>query len=243
MNYAIILAAGVGQRMRNGGLPKQFLKLMGKPIVIYTLEKFEQCEEIDQVIIVCHGSYIEQMSGLLDLYQIRKAVKVIVGGNDRQSSLKRGLDTIQEMGGKSEDIVVIHDGVRPLVSTAVIAENIRVARKYGCAITVHQVAESVVITAAEGATMDNFQKRADTYSMTAPQTFKLEGISEAYERIGQMDDGEIPLLDAAMVYAKCGGTVHLVKEQGANIKITTPEDYYFLKAMLELEENKFVFGL
>ena len=243
MNYAIILAAGVGQRMRNGGLPKQFLKLMGKPIVIYTLEKFEQCEEIDQVIIVCHGSYIEQMSSLLELYQIRKAAKVIVGGNDRQSSLKRGLDTVQEMGGKPEDTVVIHDGVRPLVSTAVIAENIRVARKYGCAITVHPVAESVVITAEEEATMDDFQKRADTYSLTAPQTFKLADISEAYERIGQMDDEEMPLLDAAMVYARLGGTVHLVKEQGANIKITTPEDYYFLKAMLELEENKFVFGL
>ena len=243
MNYAIILAAGVGQRMRNGGLPKQFLKLMGKPIIIYTLEKFEQCEEIDQVIIVCHGSYIEHMNSILKLHQIRKVARVIVGGSDRQSSLKRGLDTIQEIGGKAEDTVVIHDGVRPLVSTTVISENIRVARQYGCAITVHPVTESVVITDMEDASMDDFKKRADTYSMTAPQTFRLGEIVGAYEKIEQMDEGEIPLLDAAMVYAKLGGTVHLVKEQGANIKITTPEDYYFLKAMLELEENKFVFGL
>lgn len=243
MNYAIVLAAGVGQRMRNGGLPKQFLKLMGKPIVIYTLEKFEQCEEINQVIIVCHGSYIEHMNSLLNLYQIQKVAKVIVGGNDRQSSLKRGLDIIREIGGKSEDTVVIHDGVRPLVSTAVISENIRVAKQYGCAITVHPVTESVVITNQEDASMDDFKKRADTYSMTAPQTFRLGEIVGAYEKIDQMDEGEIPLLDAAMVYAKLGGRVHLVKEQGANIKITTPEDYYFLKAMLELEENKFVFGL
>lgn len=243
MNYAIILAAGVGQRMRNGGLPKQFLKLMGKPIIIYTLEKFEQCEEINQVIIVCHGSYIEHMNSLLKLYQIQKVAKVIVGGSDRQNSLKRGLDTIREIGGKSEDTVVIHDGVRPLVSTAVISENVRVARQYGCAVTVHPVTESVVITNKEAASMDDFKKRADTYSMTAPQTFRLGDIAEAYEKIGQMDEGEIPLLDAAMVYAKLGGTVHLVKEQGENIKITTPEDYYFLKAMLELEENKFVFGL
>lgn len=243
MNYAIILAAGVGQRMRNGGLPKQFLKLMGKPIVIYTLEKFEQCEEINQVIIVCHGSYIEHMNSLLKLYQIKKVAKVIVGGSDRQNSLKRGLDAIREIGGKTEDTVVIHDGVRPLISTAVISENIRVAKQYGCAITVHPVTESVVISSQEDASMDDFQKRADTYSMTAPQTFRLGEIAEAYEKIEQMDEGEIPLLDAAMVYAKLGGTVHLVKEQGANIKITTPEDYYFLKAMLELEENKFVFGL
>lgn len=243
MNYAIILAAGVGQRMRNGGLPKQFLKLMGKPIVIYTLEKFEQCEEIDQVIVVCHGSYIEQMNSLLNLYHIQKVTKVIVGGSDRQCSLKHGLDVIWKMGAKPEDTVVIHDGVRPLVSTTVISENIRIAKQYGCAVTVHPVTESVVITDAEEASMDDFKKRADTYSMTAPQSFRLEEILEAYEKIERLDENGIPLLDAAMVYAKAGGKVHLVKEQGANIKITTPEDYYFLKAILELEENKFIFGL
>ena len=83
MNYAIILAAGVGQRMRNGGLPKQFLKLMGKPIIIYTLEKFEQCEDINQVVVVCHGGYIDEMQRLIDLYQIRKVSKIVVGGSEQ----------------------------------------------------------------------------------------------------------------------------------------------------------------
>lgn len=243
MNYAIILAAGVGQRMRNGGLPKQFLKLMGKPIVIYTLEKFEQCDEIDKVIVVCHGSYTDYMQNLLNLYQIQKVEKIIVGGSDRQSSLQRGLDEIIALGGTDEDIVVIHDGVRPLVSPTIIHENIRVAKQYGCAITVHPVTETVVITENEDARMENFKKRADTYSMTAPQTFQLGKITEAYKKTNNMEQDEMPLLDAAMVYAKLGGDVHLVKEQGSNIKITTPEDYYFLKAMLELEENKYVFGL
>lgn len=243
MNYAIVLAAGVGQRMRNGGLPKQFLKLMGKPIIIYTLEKFEESREIDQVIVVCHGSYIDYMEELLRLYQIKKVTDIIVGGSDRQSSLRRGLNTIVENGGKPEDIVAVHDGVRPLVDLSTIQENIRVARQFGCAITVHPVTETVVVTGAEEAGMADFKKRSDTYSMTAPQTFQLGRLMEAYEKVDQSGEGEIPLLDAAMVYAKAGGEVHLVKQQGANIKITTPEDYYFLKAMLELEENKFVFGL
>lgn len=243
MNYAIILAAGVGQRMRNGGLPKQFLNLMGKPIVIYTLEKFEQCEDIDKVIIACHGSYIDHMQDLLKLYKIQKAERVIVGGSDRQSSLQRGLDEIIALGGEGEDVVVIHDGVRPLVNLTIIRENIRVAKQYGCAITVHPVAETVVITENQDAKIENFKKRADTYSITAPQTFRLGKIVEAYKKIANMEQGNMPLLDAAMVYASNGGDVHLVKEQGVNIKITTPEDYYFLKAMLELEENKFVFGL
>lgn len=243
VNYAIVLAAGVGQRMRNGGLPKQFLKLMGKPIIIYTLEKFEASREIDQVIVVCHGSYIDYMRELLRLYQIKKANDIVVGGSDRQRSLRRGLNIIVENGGKPQDIVAIHDGVRPLVDLATIQENIRVAKQYGCAITVHPVTETVVVTQAEEANMADFKKRSDTYSMTAPQTFQLGKIIEAYEKVDQSGEGEMPLLDAAMVYAQAGGEVHLVKQQGANIKITTPEDYYFLKAMLELEENKFVFGL
>lgn len=243
MNYAIILAAGVGQRMRNGGLPKQFLKLMGKPIIIYTLEKFEECKEIDRIIVVCHGSYVEYMKNIIQMYQIDKADMVIVGGRNRQDSLKRGLDTVMENGGRNDDIVVIHDGVRPLVGMTTIHENIRIAKQYGCAVTVHPVTESIVITKTEEAGISDFKKRADTYSMTAPQSFRLGEILEAYQKVDSLEGEAMPLLDAAMVYAQAGGEVHLVKEQGVNIKITTPEDYYFLKAMLELEENISVFGL
>lgn len=243
MNHAIVLAAGTGQRMRNGGLPKQFLKLMGKPIIIYTLEKFEASVEIDDVIIACHGSYVEHMHQLLRLYQIKKVARVVVGANDRQGSLLKGLDALVESGGTADDIAVIHDGVRPLVSLATIHENIRVAKQHGCAITVHPVTETVVITGNETVGMSGFAKRSDTYSMTSPQTFRLGKLMEAYRGIEAMDQGGIPLLDAAMVYARMGGEIHLVKEQGANIKITTPEDFYFLKALLELEENKYVFGM
>lgn len=243
MTYAMILAAGVGQRMRNGGLPKQFLKLMGKPIIVYTLEKFEQSEEIDKIVIVCHGSYIEYMQELVDLYHIKKVGQIIVGGSDRQGSLQRGLEMIQEDGAKNEDIIVIHDGVRPLVSKTTIQENIRVAKQYGAAITVHPVTESVVVTDTDEVHMNNFKKRADTYSMTSPQTFQFGKLSEKFTNKEFLEAGNIPLLDAAMVYAQSGETVHLVKEQGVNLKITTPEDFYFLKAILELEENKYIFGL
>lgn len=142
-----------------------------------------------------------------------------------------------------EDIVLIHDGVRPLVDLSTIHENIRIAKQYGCAITVHPVTESVVITESEEAGMSDFKKRSNTYSMTAPQTFQLGKIIDAYQKVDILEQQDIPLLDAAMVYAQTGGEVRLVKEQGSNIKITTPEDFYFLKAILELEENKYVFGL
>lgn len=243
MNIALILAAGVGQRMRNGGLPKQFLKLMGKPIIIYTLEKFEQCDDIDKIVIACHGSYVEYLQNLLQMFQIKKVDKVVVGGTDRQSSIVKGLDTIHSMGAQEEDIVVIHDGVRPLVDSRTIRENIRVAKEYGCAITVHPVTESVVITEGEKAGINNFMKRADTYSMTAPQSFVFGKLQEAYNEIDTIKEDGLPLLDAGMVYSKVHGDVQLVKEQGTNIKITTPEDFYYLKAILDLEENKYIFGL
>lgn len=243
MNYAIVLAAGVGQRMRSGGLPKQFLQLMGKPIIVYTLEKFEQTEDIDKVIIACHGSYVEQMQKLINLYQFNKTETIIVGGSNRQNSLRRGLDAVRQIGGQDDDIVVIHDGVRPLVNITTIQENVRIAKQYGCAVTVHPVTESVVITKSDEAEISDFKKRADTYSLTAPQSFQLGKIMEAYQKTKGMDEGELPLLDAAMVYAKAGGEVHLVKEHGPNIKITTAEDFYFLRAILELEENKYIFGL
>lgn len=243
MNIALILAAGVGQRMRSGGLPKQFLKIMGKPIIIYTLEKFQECMEIDKITIVCHSSYIDYMNDLLMQYRITKATKVIIGGSDRQSSVKKGLHAVTSDGGSKDDIVIIHDGVRPLIDSATINENIRIAKKYGCAITVHPVTESVVITAQNDAELSDFKKRADTYSLTAPQSFRLGEIIEAYEKIGEIKDMKIPLLDAAMIYSAAGGKVRLVKEHNTNLKITTPEDFYYLRAILDLEESKYIFGL
>lgn len=240
MNYGLILAAGVGQRMRNGGLPKQFLKLMGKPIIIYTLEKFEKNELVDAVIVVCHGSYVEYMESLIELYHLKKVQKVVVGGCNRQDSVEKGLEYLKNQKIKNDDLVLIHDGVRPLVSELTISENIRVAQELGCAVTVRSVSETVIVSEQNDIRFTDFQKRENTYSITSPQTFKFKLIYTAYETV--VDD-DMPLLDSAMVYSKNGGMVHLVKEQGSNIKITTPEDYYYLKALLELEENRYVFGI
>lgn len=246
MNIAIILAAGVGQRMRNGGLPKQFLKLMGKPIVIYTLEKFQECSQIDRIIVVCHNSWVDYMEKLVKQYSVDKVSAIVVGGADRQASIRNGLKILQkqEPACGQEDIVVIHDGVRPLVEESTIEENIRIAKQYGNAMTVKQVTESVVVTREEKVSFGDFKKREDTYSLTSPQTFRLEELLQVFDRMEELqENSEMPLLDAALVYAKLGKEIQLVKEQGMNLKITTPEDYYCLKAILEMEENKFIFGL
>ena len=241
MNFGLILAGGVGQRMRRTGMPKQFLEVFGKPIIIYTLQKFEYCEDIDTVVIVCHPSYKEYMESLLQRYGIKKVSAIISGGKDRQDSVLNGLKYIQA-NGVADDVVVIHDGVRPLIQENILSENVRVAKKYGNAMTVRPVIESVVITSSDEAGFDDFKKRDDTYSLTAPQSFQLKVLTQAYKDI-EGKETPMPLLDAALVFTYLGSKVHIIKENNNNIKVTTPEDYYILKAMLELEENKYVFGI
>lgn len=242
MNYGLILAGGVGQRMRSSGMPKQFLSVFGKPIIIYTLEKFERCEDIDSVVVACNAAWIDYLSDLVHRYGLRKVQAIIAGGRDRQESVLNGIRSLTERGAAENDVVVIHDGVRPLVQESILSENVRVANKYGSAMTVHPVIESIVITDGDTAGFGDFKKRDDTYSLTAPQSFRLGTLVDIYERIkGQ--ETPIPLLDSALVYTYLGNDVHIIRENNQNIKITTPEDYYILKAMLELQENKSVFGI
>lgn len=242
MNIGLILAGGTGQRMRTSGLPKQFLKVYGKPIIIYTLEKFDICDDVDRIVVACNPQYIDLMKRLVGKFLFTKEIAVISGGKDRQGSVKNGIDYIYANGGSDEDLIIIHDGVRPLIDQTIISENIRIANKFGCAMTVKPVIESVVITDKESVEFGDFEKRDNTYSLTAPQTFKLSLLVEAYAKTSSLNT-PIPLLDAALAYTYLGNKIPLVKEYNHNIKITTPEDFYILKAILELQENKNVFGL
>ncbi len=242
MNYAMILAGGVGQRMRSSGRPKQFLEIFRKPIIIYTLEKFEYCQGIDRIVIACNLGWMDYLNELIKKYGIKKVTGVVNGGKDRQSSIKNCLSFITHSGGQEEDILVIHDGVRPLIEEHIISENIRIAQKYGSAMTVKPVIESVVVTDHEEASFSDFKKRDDTYSLTAPQTFRLGILKKIFQECNRTD-APIPLLDAALAYTYLGNRIPIIKDNGPNIKITTPEDYYILKAILELEESRYVFGL
>lgn len=242
MNYGLILAGGVGQRMRRTGMPKQFLEVFGKPIIIYTLQKFEYCGDIDEIVIACHVSWKEHMESMIKRYGLKKIKAIISGGKDRQESVLNGLHYIQSQGAADDDVVIIHDGVRPLIQESILSENIRVAKKYGNAMTVRPVIESVVITNNDEAGFDAFKKRDDTYSLTSPQSFQLQVMMKAYEDI-KGKNTPMPLLDSALVFTYLGNNIHIIKENNNNIKVTTPEDYYILKAMLELEENRYVFGI
>ena len=240
MNFALILTGGVGQRLRKSGLPKQFIELHGKPIIAYTLDKFENCEEIDQIVVVCHSSWIFRMEEIIEKYNYKKVISIVAGGIERHHSVQIGLQEIHKKSTKN-DIVAIHDGVRPLIKESTIVENIRIAKKYGNAMTVRSVTESVVVSKNETAELSDFKNRDDTYTLTSPQTFKVHELMFAYDEINKITSE--PILDSSLVYARLGKKIYIVKEQELNLKITTPEDFYYFRSILELEEKKSIFGL
>lgn len=243
MNYAIILAGGTGQRMRQSGMPKQFLDVYGKPIIIYTLEAFQKNALIDEIIIPCNANWIDYLRNLVDRYQITKAKYIVEGGKDRNGSILAGLNAIAASLGE-KDIVVIHDGVRPLIQQETIDKNIEIAKKYGNAMTVRANIETVVVTEEMSAKWDDFKNRDITYTLTAPQSFQAAELLAVLKEVdASKEDGEMPLLDVSLMYARLGKKVYMVVEEGNNLKITTPEDYYYLKSYFELQESKHILGV
>lgn len=243
MNYAIILAGGTGQRMRQSGLPKQFLNVYGKPIIIYTLEAFQANEHIDEIIIPCNVHWMDRMKQIVESFNLTKVKQIIPGGQDRSESVMNGLKAVEAVL-RQDDVVIIHDGVRPLVRQETINENVEAARQYGNAMTVRANTETVVVTETASAKWDDFKNRENTYTLTSPQSFMAKELMSVLKQAKDLqEDQKMPLLDLALVYARLGKEVHVVVEEGNNLKITTPEDYYYLKAYLELQESKHILGV
>ena len=143
MNHALIFAGGTSRRMNTTDKPKQFLELHGKPVIIYTIEHFEKHPAIDNILVVCLESYIEELWQLLDKYAIKKVSKIVPGGDGGDISIYKGLQALETVC-KDDDILLLHDGVRPLINSRLISENIDSVRKYGNAISIEPTSESIV---------------------------------------------------------------------------------------------------
>ena len=146
MNIAVIFAGGTGQRMNTASKPKQFLELHGKPILIYTLENFQNHQQIDGIVLVCLESWIDYCNELLQKYHITKALKVVPGGNSGQESIFKGLKIANDILDEQNNIVLIHDGVRPLINEKLITDCIAMVKNKGNAVTVSPAIETILIT-------------------------------------------------------------------------------------------------
>ncbi|MCI8461869.1 MAG: 2-C-methyl-D-erythritol 4-phosphate cytidylyltransferase [Lachnospiraceae bacterium] len=238
MQTALIFAGGTGRRMNARSKPKQFLELHGKPIIIYTLEHFEYHEEIHNIAVVCIEGWIKELEGLLKRYGITKVKTIVPGGETGHDSIYFGLRSMQEFS-REDDIVLIHDGVRPLISQELITENIEAVRRYGSAITCEAARESVVCS-IDGENISNVPPRAQMYTAKAPQSFRFGEILRLYERASEDHVRSIDSSHLCSLYHK---PMHLVTSTKNNIKITEPADFYIYRAIYEAVEGQQIFGI
>jgi len=223
MNVAIIAAAGQGLRMA-GKRPKQFLELAGTPIIFHTLQAFEQCESIQEIIVVISAAESAGFLSLAGKRALRKLTKVVPGGATRAESVLRGLQSVRET---TVEIVAVHDAVRPLVTTDEIARTVAAAQVDGAAILVSRPVDTVKEIRA-GAVAKTL-RRDDLRNALTPQCFQYKLLRRAYE---QADVFDPDLTDESSLVERLGERVAIVEGSARNIKITRPEDLVLAEALL-----------
>ena len=216
MNYALIFAGGTGQRMNSKSLPKQFLNVHGKPIIIHTLLHFENCDAIDGIVVVCYEPFLEKLRQLTEDYNIKKTIDIVPGGESGQLSIFNGLKRLSDIA-KDDDIVLIHDGVRPLIDGDLIFGNIECVKRNGNAITVSRAVETVVLV--EDGNVDKIEDRTKCFHAKAPQSFYFSDIYDAHLKAAKA--GKFDFVDSAMLMTYYGSRMFTVACSGDNIKITT----------------------
>lgn len=242
-NIALVFAGGSGQRM-GADIPKQFLKVHGKEIIIHTLELFEINDKIDEIYVACIESWIDILNELIKMYNIQKVVNVFPGGKTGQDTIYIGLNQIKKENDNA--IVLIHDGVRPLVSMDTINKCIDCVIDKGNAITVSECYETPLIS-ENGREVDSMLERGKVFTAQAPQCFLLNDILKIHEKERINNPEYIGIVDSCGLMFKHNIKCNLIVGNRGNIKVTTPSDYCTLlgnytaedyKQLLSLQENK-----
>ncbi len=226
MTTVIIVAAGSGTRF-GGARPKQFLEIGGKPLLIHTIEKFENCPAIDEIIIVLSAGEIENFQTLAENFNLTKLKKIVAGGQTRATSVFNGLNAIEKA---SAEIVAVHDGARPFVSDEEITATIEKAKETGAACLVGLVTDTIK-EVADGEIVGTIERTKLRRALT-PQAFRVEILQKAFENV----DLSEAATDECFLVEQLGQKIAIVEGSAKNIKITTPEDWEL--AEIFLKENE-----
>lgn len=238
MNIAVIFAGGSGLRMHTKSRPKQFLDLNGKPIIIYTLELFDNHPQINAIVVACIKNWIPFLEKQLRKFEITKVIKVVPGGETGQQSIYNAL-CAAENAGTDDSIVLIHDGVRPLITEQTITDNINKVKQSGSCITCIPATETLVVRQTDGSL--EIPSRADSLIARAPQSFFLKDIIAAHRRA--LAEGRNDFIDSCTMMSQYGYKLGTIIGPMENIKITTPTDFFVLRAMMKVHEDQQIFGL
>lgn len=238
MNIGVVFAAGVGSRLGKIGRPKQFMEVNGKPVIVHTLEHFEKCSDIDEVVVVCLESWMDFMRNLAEEYSLQKVRTIVPGGETGQESIYRGLLAAKNRSGGEDAIVLIHDGVRPFISPRLLSENVRAVRDFGSAVTCGPMTETPV--RVEGDTVTGAFTRPQIRIAKAPQSFWLNEILAAHEQARAQ--GKNDYLDSCSLMLQHKPNLHFIESGPENIKITEFEDVYLMQAYMRAREDQINYG-
>lgn len=233
MNVAVIFAGGIGSRMNSRALPKQFLEVHGKPIIVHTLQHFQDHPEIDRIAVAILAEWREQFARMLVRYELDKVQWVVDGGATGNESRHRALRAVADEC-PDDTVVLLHDGVRPLINAQLISDNIETVRTRGPAITCTKFNETVVAS-ADGQ-VDEVIPRDHIYAAQAPQSLRLGDAMKLYDRV--LSENDRDAIDTCSLLRRYGYPMFRVDGPRSNIKITTAEDYYVCRAFFDVLENR-----
>lgn len=228
-NIALIIAGGIGTRTHQD-IPKQFIHVKDVPVIVYTLQAFQNHPQIDAIEVVCLEGWHDVLWAYSKQFGISKLENIVNGGETGQDSIRNGIWDIAKRYSNDEDIVLIHDSIRPMVSAEVISNNIRVCRKYGNATTV--VPCTSVMLSTKDSVISEGQIPRDNLKITqTPQAFFLNELLEIHKKAMSMD--LLPSIASCALYIEMGKKVYLSAGSEKNIKITTSEDIEIFQSFLE----------
>lgn len=234
MNYAIILAGGVGKRM-GAPLPKQFIEVYNKPIIVYTLEAFEKHPLIDVIEVVCVSGYEDLIKEYVEKFNLKKVKYITTGGESCQDSIRNGLYNLENIC-KPEDTIILHMAANPLIEEDVITDCIEVTNKYGNAASAEPVL-AYTFCVADEISSDSYIEREKIKLLTMPLGYKYGEVLALYKQAYAEGKGVTGNVYADTLYVDYGKKVYFSKASKRNIKMTTQEDIELFKAYLDILKN------
>ena len=232
MNIALIIAGGSGNRMGQD-IPKQFMHVEGCPVIIHTMKAFQQHPDIQAIAVVCLAGWETVLQSYANQFSIDKFRWIFPGGSNGQQSIYNGINGLREAGCKDDDLVLIHDAVRPLLSQDIISSNIATCKEHGYAITGIKCREAI-LESDDGFSSTTSIPRDKLVRTQTPQTFRLGNILAAHKEAAER--GITNSVASCTLMAELGGReMHIVPGSEKNIKITTVEDLEILKALMNIK--------
>lgn len=236
MNIGLIIAGGVGTRMQQD-IPKQFINVYDKPVIVYTLEIFQKHPNIDALEVVCLEGWHDILRAYAKQFGISKLENIVNGGPNGQDSIRNGVRDIATRHSGSEDVVIIHDAIRPMVSAEIISDNIRVCRQYGNATTVIPCNTAMLKSNDDFTSEDQLSR--NTVKMTqTPQSFFVNDLLSAHQEA--LERGITASVASCTMYLELGYKLYLSMGSEKNLKLTTTDDIEIFKALLTTKKESWM---